>query len=245
MLTDNTYLQGLILNNNEYSNLEEAKNYIDTMLGYYIEPPDDKGEYSDNIIFLKDYSGIFFKTRIINGEELTDTYSKIQFSYGENNNKLRKNIYVYHFFEDYNDDNEDDFNQLILYKYISNVENIIRLLIAFSYCISPNLPYPKKSNIIYANDIDKYYKQFLDFKDKQLKFNNFVKIDKIIEKIKKFSDEKYFHEIRGAIAHNKIYTKYGENFKSVDILDYKNHIKEYKIKYSEFNDLLEDLKKIQ
>lgn len=267
MLTDNTYLQGLILNNEYDNNIGEANDYIYNMLGNCIDQLEN-GEYSkDNIVFLQDYRNIFFKTEIINGQEMIDRYSKLQFK--EYNKKVRENIYIFHFF--YEDNlNEDKLNQLTLYKYISNIENMIRLLIAFSYYISPNLPYPKKNNTVFDDDINKYYKKFL-FKDEILDFNKFiqankneidkikrnklisnwldgifdeyVKIENIKEKVTKFKDKKYLHYIRGAIAHNKIFKTYENNLNIEDILDYEKDIKDCKIKYSELNNLLEYLLK--
>lgn len=267
MLTDDTYLQGLILNNEYNNNLKEANDYIYNMLGNCIDEPEN-GEYSeDNILFLKDYRNIFFKTEIINGQELINRYSKLQF---EDNKKVRKNIYIFHFFYEDNIENEDKLNQLTLYKYISNIENMIRLLIAFSYCISPNLPYPKRDNTIFADDINKYYKKLI-FENELLNFEKFInnnknetdkikrnklisnwldeifdeyiKIVSIKEKVTKFKDKKYLHYTRGAIAHNKIFKTYKNNFNIEDILDYEKDIRDCQIKYSELNNLLEYLLK--
>ena len=95
----------------------------------------------------------------------------------EDNKKVRKNIYIFHFFYEDNIENEDKLNQLTLYKYISNIENMIRLLIAFSYCISPNLPYPKRDNTIFADDINKYYKKLI-FENELLNFEKFINNNK-------------------------------------------------------------------
>ena len=143
-----TYFQGFLFNQN-ISNKEEAKEYLNTMFN---------NEPIKKIIFINDYSNIYFKTYTIKDDILTKIYEEaILF---ENNKKIivRDNIHIYHFFR-YNKKNN---NHIELYKLVSNIENMTRLLISFATYLSPNIDHKLfMKERVRGTNIDQYYNKYV------------------------------------------------------------------------------------
>lgn len=248
-MTDNIYFQGFFFKQNNINSLDEAKEFINTMFDTLLDN-------DINIIFLNNYNNFYFKTNSVKDDDVINLYQNILFDADDN---IRNNIFINHFFRINN-----KFNHIELYKIISNIENIKRLLVAFTYYLTPNLIYHKKSDIIIGNDINKYSEVFLEFdkqildfgkfirkyKDKKRKatydwldniFKEYLELEKIINKIRKEEDTDKLYNIRGAIAHNKMFKKYGDNLKIENLLNYQEDTETCEIIYKELYNLLKEL----
>ena len=169
-MADNIYFQGFICNKKKKAREVIDALISDILINNYINllPTNDNEDYGNNISILNNYKGVYFKTDIFNDLDVMNIYRNINFF---NDKYKRKNIYTYHFF--YTEENSEIYSYIELYKYISNIENTIRLLISLVYCLCPNLPYVRnKDTFIIANDISNYYNTFLQLEIKKIDVNS-------------------------------------------------------------------------
>lgn len=242
-----TYFQGFLFNQN-ISNREEAEDYLNTMFN---------NEPVKNIIFINDYSNIYFKTYTIKDDILTKIYEEAILSENDKKIIVRDNIHIYHFFR-YNKKNN---NHIELYKLVSNIENMTRLLISFATYLAPNIDHKlfMKERIKGAN-LNEYYSKYLYFKDNKYTLQKFIlenNIEKAVNSFKKYWETKIedyskirpiirelenlhnIHDIRAAIGHNHMMLSHNaNNFKVINYITSKEKCLD---KYNSLKTLLNNL----
>lgn len=264
MMNSNIYFRGFVFNdkfNKTNITKEKTYEYIDAVFNFDTITSE---KIIKNIKFIDSYNNFYFITELIEDNALNTIYSSIIF---DNTGKIRKNIFIYHFFKI----EEKYCDYIKFYQYISNIENMERLIIAFIYYLIKNIELYKieTSDIIIARDINTYTTFFLDIDKEQInleklinwyrkneknsmkclhnKIKNYSKeYDKLIklkDKVDKIIIDNKLKEIRGIVAHNKMTFGYNNKINTTSIANINDNISICKEILKELNILLKKLMK--
>ena len=167
MIDSNIYFRGFVFNdkfNQTNIDKEKANEYINDIFNFDVITNE---KIIKNIKFIDSYNNFYFRTELINDSILSDVYRSIMFD----NNIIRKNVYIYHFFKI-----KKDCNYIKLYKIISNIENMQRLIIAFIYYLIKKIKLSRieKKDFIVSDDIDSYTSFFLNIDKEQINIKELI-----------------------------------------------------------------------